>query len=119
MVWRKPNTELRPQNLKPTVKHGGGHVIIWGFISLKSMGHFVFIDGMMNKHSYLKILKDNLKQSAEKIGIKAYKVRSCLFYNCAKIIAPPAQSSDMNLIENLWNELDRRVRQKTICPLLS
>ena len=22
MVWRKPNTVLRPQSLKPTVKHG-------------------------------------------------------------------------------------------------
>ena len=29
MVWCRPNTELRPQNLKPTVKHVGGHVMVW------------------------------------------------------------------------------------------
>ena len=28
-----PNTELRHQNLKPTVKHGGEHVMVWGCIS--------------------------------------------------------------------------------------
>ena len=66
MVWRKPNTELRPQNLKPTVKHGGGHIMVWGCISSKSVRYLEIIDGIMNQHSNLKILKYNLKQSAEK-----------------------------------------------------
>ena len=70
MVWRKPNTELRPQNMKPTVKLGGGHVVVWGCISSESVGNLVFIYGIMNQHSYLKILKDNLKQSTAKMGIK-------------------------------------------------
>ena len=46
IVWRKPRTELRPQNLKSTVKHDGGHVMVWGCISFKSVGNLVFIDGM-------------------------------------------------------------------------
>ena len=37
-----------------------------GSISSKN----VFIDGIMNQNSYFKILKDNLKQSAEKMGIQ-------------------------------------------------
>ena len=27
-VWRKSNTSLQIKNLKPTEKHGGGHVVI-------------------------------------------------------------------------------------------
>ncbi|GFV39927.1 transposable element Tcb1 transposase [Trichonephila clavipes] len=29
-VWRKPNTALDPKNLRPTLKHGGGSVMVWG-----------------------------------------------------------------------------------------
>ena len=49
MVWRKPNTELRPQNLKPTVKPGGEHVMMWSCISLKSVGNLEFIQGAIQK----------------------------------------------------------------------
>ena len=63
MMFRFFITELRPQNLKPTVKHGGGHGAAFRPKAL---------DGIMNQQSYLKILKDNLKQSAEKNGYQRH-----------------------------------------------
>ena len=30
-IWRTPNEELQPKNLIPTVKHGGGSVMVWGW----------------------------------------------------------------------------------------
>lgn len=32
-VWRKPNTALDPNNVIPTVKHGGGIVMVWGAVA--------------------------------------------------------------------------------------
>lgn len=68
-VWRKPNTALNPKHLRPTVKHGGGSVMVWGCFSAAGPGKLVFIDGVMDKMSYLQILKDNLKASADLLGI--------------------------------------------------
>lgn len=95
-VWRKPNTELDPKNLRGTVKHGGGHVMVWGCMSSAGVGNLVFIDDTMDKTVYLNLLKSNLLQSAEKLGIrdrfrfyqdndpkhKSQLVQTWLIWNC-------------------------------------
>ena len=43
MVWRKKNTGLESKNLIPTVKHGGGGVIVWGCVSTEGIGNLHFI----------------------------------------------------------------------------
>ncbi|GFY09625.1 transposable element Tcb1 transposase [Trichonephila clavipes] len=68
-VWRKPNTALDPKNLRPTVKHGGGSVIVWGCIASNGVGNFVFIDGIMDHKLYIDILNNNLKESVKKLGL--------------------------------------------------
>ena len=37
-VWRKRNAEYNPKNTIPTVKHGGGNLILWGCFSAKGTG---------------------------------------------------------------------------------
>ncbi|GFW16686.1 transposable element Tc1 transposase [Trichonephila clavipes] len=69
MVWRKPNTSYHPKHTIPTVKHGGGSVMVWGCMAASGVGKLVFIDGIMHKMAYLNILQNNLKESADKWGL--------------------------------------------------
>jgi len=37
-LWRKEEDEYNPKNTIPTVKHGGGNIILCGFFSAKGTG---------------------------------------------------------------------------------
>ena len=69
MVWRKKNTELESKNVIPTVKHGGGYVLVWGCMSAAGVGDLHFIEGIMNHVMYIDILKQNLRSSAIKLDM--------------------------------------------------
>ncbi|GFT77065.1 transposable element Tc1 transposase [Trichonephila clavipes] len=69
-VWRKPNTELEKQHLTPTVKHGGGSVLVWGCMAANGVGKLRFIDGIMTARTYINILRHNLQSSAQKLGLE-------------------------------------------------
>lgn len=127
-VWRKPREELRLRNLRPTVKHGGGHVMVWGCMSHNGVGNLHFIEGVMDKNMYLNILRQNLQESAAKLGIKdcfrfyqdndpkhsSFIVREWLLYNCPHVVKTPAQSPDLNVIEHVWALLKEKIKKYTI-----
>jgi len=70
-VWRKAGGELKPECIVPTVKHGGGNIMVWVCFSANGVGNLVFIDRIMLKEDYLRIIQNNLKQSAQKMGMIA------------------------------------------------
>ncbi len=63
-VWRKKN-EYNPKNTIPTVKHGGGNIMLWGCFSAEGTGRLHRIEGRMNGAMYRKILANNLSKSIE------------------------------------------------------
>ncbi|GFX94177.1 transposable element Tc1 transposase [Trichonephila clavipes] len=65
-VWGKPNTALDSKKLRPTVKHGGNSVMVWGCMASNGIGNLVFIDDIMDHKLYRDILNSNLKESAKK-----------------------------------------------------
>ncbi|KAF3698309.1 Transposable element Tc1 transposase [Channa argus] len=58
-VWRKKNAELYPKNTKPTVKHGGGNIKLWGCFPAKGTGRLIRVKERMNGPMYREILRKN------------------------------------------------------------
>ncbi|GFX18565.1 transposable element Tc1 transposase [Trichonephila clavipes] len=68
-ICRKANAALEPKNMRETVKHIGGSVMVWDCMPATGVGNVVKTDGKMNQYSYLNSLTNNLSQSASKLGI--------------------------------------------------
>ncbi len=51
-VWRRRNAAYDPKNTIPTVKHGGGNIMLWGCFSAKGTGHLHRIKGTMDGAMY-------------------------------------------------------------------
>lgn len=59
-LWHKRNVELNPKNLTATFKHGRRSILDRGYISTIGVGNLFFIEDIMDKNKYLKLLKKNL-----------------------------------------------------------
>uniref|UniRef100_A0A8C1UCV8 Transposase Tc1-like domain-containing protein n=1 Tax=Cyprinus carpio TaxID=7962 RepID=A0A8C1UCV8_CYPCA len=56
-IWHKTNTAFHKKKIIPTVKHGGGSVMVWGCYAASGPGQLAIIDGIMNSTLFQKILK--------------------------------------------------------------
>ncbi len=59
-VWRQPGEEYKDKCVLPTVKHGGGSVMVWGCMSAAGTGELQFIEGIINANMYCDILKQSM-----------------------------------------------------------
>ncbi len=59
-VWQQPGEEFKDKCVLPTVKHGGGSVIFWGYMNAAGTGELQFIEGTMNANMYCDILKQSM-----------------------------------------------------------
>jgi hypothetical protein len=100
-------------------------------ITPHGLGRLVRIEGIMDKHLYCEILQDDLLGTLDDLELDmrdyyfqqdndlkhtSHVVTTWFRENNVDVLPWPASSPDMNIIEHVWDHLDRKVRARRPLP---
>jgi hypothetical protein len=60
------------KNLTPTVKFGGGSIMVWGCFLSRGVGKLTVIKGNMDAAKYINILANNLQESVDMMELDTF-----------------------------------------------
>jgi hypothetical protein len=128
---RRNGDRYKERNVKKTVKHGGGSLMVWGCITRWGTGHLIRVVGNMDRFQFVKILKQGLLGtlrnydmdpdgiSFQQDGDSKHTSQHVMeFFESQGIDLLPwsGQSADINIIKPAWSHLDKQVRKQSPLP---
>lgn len=127
-AWKMPGEAAKDHYIRATVKHGGGCLMVRSCITWYGPGWVVDVGHSMDRFVYLSVLQDDLLRTishySDENGLpeghfifmqdndpkhKSKVVMEWLRNSEIKVLEWPAQSPDLNPIENVWSLLKYRL----------
>jgi transposase/RNAse (barnase) inhibitor barstar len=120
----KEHKRLQPHQVKETKQSGGGKIMVWGCMTYRGVGDAAWVPGKIDAAAYLEVLKDYVLASRDWYGMDpeafifqqdnasvhtARIVRDFFDESNLTVLEWPANSPDINPIENLWSYLKREL----------
>ncbi|GFX15824.1 transposable element Tcb2 transposase [Trichonephila clavipes] len=125
---RTPKEAFAPECVVPTVKHGGGSLMVWGAIYWRGVGPLVTLHDKVKAAHYVNILGDQVHPFVQTLfpgecplyqddnaPIHTAKIAQEWFVEHEGEVGHldwPPQSPDLNIIEHLWGYLESKLRAR-------
>ncbi|GJJ67920.1 putative transposase [Entomortierella parvispora] len=120
-----------PHQVKETKQSGGGKIMVWGCMIYYGLGDLSWIPGKINSDQYLTVLKDYVLRSRDWFGMDretfifqqdnasihtARIIKDYFSEQQLTVLEWPANSPDLNPIENLWAIIKRQLDEFKVRP---